>query len=74
MVKRFVLTSFDNNLSEAGETFRGSVRVRFSAEFSVCVTNGGAEDEFITAKNTMKMGDGNESTQKFDTKVRNGNA
>lgn len=74
MVKRFVLTSFENNLNEAGETFRGSMRIRFSAEFSVCVTNGAAKDEFITAKNMMKMGDGNESTQKFDTKVRSGNA
>lgn len=70
MVKRFVLTSFANNLNEAGETFRGSVRIRFTAEFAVCVTNGTAKDEFITAKNTLKMGDGNESEQKFDTKPR----
>lgn len=74
MVKRFVLTAFSNNLNEAGETFRGSVRIRFMAEFAICVTNGNAKDEFITAKNTLKMGDGNESEQKFDTKPRRGHA
>lgn len=71
MVKRFVLTGFANNLNESGETFRGSERVTFSAEFAVCVTNGGPTDEFLTAKNRLEMGDGNENTQTFDTKMRN---
>jgi len=69
-VKRFVLTNFANNLSEKGETDRGSQRITFSAEFAVCVTNGGASDEFITAKNTASIGPGNGNKQEFNTTVR----
>ena len=70
LVKRFVLKSMDNNLSQKGETERGSVRITFGVEFTACVTYGGPADLFCTAKNTLKMGGGLKNKVEFDTVVQ----
>lgn len=68
LVKRFVLRSFQNNLSEKGETDRGAQRIIFQAEFAVCVTFGGPKDEFLLAKNSLRMG--TDARTDFETKMR----
>lgn len=55
LVKRFVLKSIDNNLSQKGETERGSARIAFNVEFAACVTYGGPEDDFLKAKNAFTI-------------------
>lgn len=72
LVKRFVLKSCDNNLSSSGEVDRGSMRITFEVTYAICVTYGGPEDEFLTARNSLRMGDGAANRQDFDTKVRKG--
>ena len=70
LIKRFVLKSWANNLSEKGETERGSMRITFEAEFAVTVTYGGPADEFLKAENTLSMGSGSGNKIEFDTNVR----
>ena len=70
LVKRFVLKSWANNLSEKGETERGSMRITFEADFAVTVTYGGPADDFLKAKNTLSMGSGSGNKIEFDTNVR----
>ena len=70
LVKRFVLKSWANNLSEKGETERGSMRITFEAVFSVTVTYGGPADDFLKAENTLSMGSGAGNKIEFDTNVR----
>lgn len=67
LVKRFVLKSWANNLSEKGEAERGSMRITFEADFAVTVTYGGPADEFLKAENTLSMGDGLKDKVDFDT-------
>lgn len=70
LVKRFVLKSWANNLSEKGETERGSMRITFEAVFSVTVTYGGPADDFLKAENALSMGSGSGNKIEFDTNVR----
>lgn len=68
-VKRIVLKSFTNNLSEQ-EMVRGAMRIVFGIEFSVCINHTSPADEFLTAKNHLKVGEGEGNQQDFDTNVR----
>ena len=70
LVKRFVLKSINNNLSEKGESERGSVRITWNVEFAACVTYGGPADLFCKAENTLKMGSTPQNTVEFDTVVQ----
>ena len=70
LVKRLVLKSWANNLSEKGEAERGSMRITFEADFAVTVTYGGPKDDFVKAKNTLKMGSGAGNQMVFDTTVQ----
>lgn len=74
LTKRFVLTSIDNNLSEAGEMNRGCQRIVFNTEFNVTITQGGPSDDFLKSKNSIAMGEGEENTQSFVTDMRPQNA
>ena len=67
LVKRFVLKSIDNNLSQKGETERGNVRIVFGVEFAACVTYGGPADDFLKAENTITIGGGEKNRMNFDT-------
>jgi len=68
-VKRCVLKSFTNNLSEQ-DMIRGAMRIVFGIEFAVCVNTSSPADEFLKAENTVKMGDGDGNKQVFVTNVR----
>ena len=70
LIKRFVLKSWANNLSEKGEAERGSMRITFEADFAVTVTYGGPADDFLKAENTLSMGSGAGNKIEFDTNVR----
>lgn len=70
LVKRLVLKSITNNLSNAGEAERGSQRIVFGVEYAVTITVGGPADLFCTAKNTLKMGGGLKDKVEFDTVVQ----
>lgn len=74
ITKRFVVTGIENNLSEAGEKYRGLQRITFSTEFHVTIPVGGPEDEFLKANNTIAMGNGDGNKQEFTTNMRSGNA
>ena len=67
LVKRLVLKSWANNLSEKGEAERGSMRITFEADFVVTVTYGGPTDNFVKAENTLSMGSGTGNKIEFDT-------
>ena len=70
LVKRFVLRSMSNNLSEKGESDRGTMRITWRVEFAVCFTYGGPVDNFVKAENTLKMGSGEKDKMEFDTVVQ----
>lgn len=70
LVKRFVLKSISNNLSEKGETERGSVSITWGVEFTACVTYGGPADLFCKAENTLTMGGNAKNKMEFDTVVQ----
>lgn len=70
LIKRFVLKSWANDLSERGEAERGSMRITFEADFAVTVTYGGPADDFLKAENTLSMGSGAGNKIEFDTNVR----
>lgn len=70
LVKRFVLKSWANNLSEKGEAERGSMRIAFEADFAFAVTYGGPSDDFLKAENMLSMGNGAGNKMEFDTDVR----
>ena len=70
LVKRLVLKSWANNLSEKGEAERGSMRITFEADFAVTVTYGGPKDNFVKAENTLTMGSGTGNKIEFDTVVQ----
>lgn len=70
LVKRLVLKSWANNLSEKGEAERGSMRITFEADFVVTVTYGGPTDNFVKAENTLTMGSGTGNKIEFDTVVQ----
>ena len=70
LVKRLVLKSWANNLSEKGEAERGSMRITFEADFVVTVTYGGPTDNFVKAENTLTMGPGTGNKIEFDTVVQ----
>ena len=70
LVKRLVLKSWANNLSEKGEAERGSMRITFEADFAVTVTYGGPTDNFVKAENTLTMGSGAGNKIEFDTVVQ----
>lgn len=70
LVKRLVLKSWANNLSEKGEAERGSMRITFEADFAVTVTYGGPKDDFVKAENTLTMGPGTGNKIEFDTVVQ----
>lgn len=70
LVKRFVLRSMSNNLSEKGESDRGTMRITWRVEFAVCFTYGGPVDNFVKAENTLKMGPGEKDKMEFDTVVQ----
>ena len=70
LVKRLVLKSWANNLSEKGEADRGSMRITFEADFAVTVTYGGPKDDFVKAENTLTMGSETGNKIEFDTVVQ----
>lgn len=70
ITKRFVATGIKNNLSEAGEMYRGLQRITFSTQFSVALPVGGPTDDFLKANNVMTVGKGDGNKQEFTTLVR----
>lgn len=70
IVKRLVLKSITNNLSSSGEAERGNQRIVFNVEYAVTITVGGPKDDFVKAKNTLKMGSGVGNQMVFDTTVQ----
>lgn len=74
LIKRFVLTGIENNLSEMGEKNRGCQRISFLAEFQLTIPIGGPTDDFLRAKNTISMGSGDGNEQEFVTIMRPSNA
>lgn len=70
LVKRFVLKSMNNNLSEKGESERGSVRIAWNVEFAACVTYGAPKDDFIKAETTLTMGGNAKNRMDFETVVQ----
>lgn len=70
LVKRLVVKSFSNNLSNAGETERGSNRIVFNVEYAVTITTGGPADLFCKAENTLTMGGNAKNKMEFDTVVQ----
>lgn len=69
LMNRFFLKSMSNNLSET-EAVRGTCRIVFGFEMSVVINWNAPTDEFLTAKNTLTMGEGSGNRQDFDTNVR----
>lgn len=68
-VKRMVLKSYANNLSEQ-DMMRGAMRIVFGIEFAVCINHSGPTDEFLKAENSLKMGNGDGNQQDFVTNLR----
>ena len=68
-VTRFFLKSMTNNLSEI-ETARGVCHIVFGFEISLVINYSSPTDEFLKAKNSIRMGAGSGNRQDFVTNVR----
>lgn len=68
-VTRFFLKSMSNDLSE-NEAARGFCRIVFGFEISLVINYSSPADEFLKAKNSLRMGSGTGNRQDFVTNVR----